>query len=215
MTRFFRDPRTYGTDPSANAAAGALGMDIGRFMASAPQPPRAGMFGRRTPATRVAITENAHSPAELARERQACLSPMFQEILGAPAVERQRREAMSSAIATPNLRPDHEHPYDIPANGSEYGFQAAYFPIVGVNTGPTTTTRREHEDDVNPGDAPLAASLLTPRDLTFIHVHQSPAGLPGLSGADLKLADSTSAGPGMNIVAIDGDGKRYCKAARR
>lgn len=208
MTRFFRNSRTYGIDPSANAVAGALGTDIGRFVASQPRRPRAGMFAGRDPTKREQIAEIAHSAAELAREQQACLTPPFPKILGDPEVGRGINRAMNAAIATPNRGEGS----DIPANGSEYGFLAGIFPAIGVRAGRIDTNRREHAFDFDLGKAPFPASLITPQDLTAIHVHQSPNGEPGLSELDLHVPDATAQGPGINIVAVDRNGKLYCKA---
>jgi len=166
------------------------------------------MFAGRVPIRRSPTAGTPHSPDELAREQQACLSPPFSGLLGNPDIERQISNAMAAAIATPNRGREG----DTPANGSEYGFLAGQFPWLGPRAGPITTNRQEHWVDFDPDNAPFPAPLVTPRDLTGIHVHQS-SGLPGLSAQDLAVTQATPDGPGINIVAIDRNGKRYCKAA--
>ena len=209
MTIFFQDPRSYGAGRSADAVTGALGVDPGRLLKAARQP-RAGMFAGRLPIDRNRSSGIAHSPEELRREQLACLAPVFGGMLGDPDVQRNIDAAMASAIATPN-----RGKYgDIPANGSEFGFLAAKFPLLGTRMGPITTNWREREMDFDSDNAPFPAPFLTPHDLTAIHVHQS-TGAPGLSHQDLTVADTTDAGPGMNIVAVDRDGRRYCRVAQR
>jgi hypothetical protein len=56
--------------------------------------------------------------------------------------------------------------------------------------------------------------LLPVDDLTAIHMHQSPRGAAGVSRDDLYLAEPPPVGLGVNAVAVDRNGARYCKVRR-
>jgi hypothetical protein len=152
-----------------------------------------------------------HTPEELAREELACLTPAFQGILGDPAIEQRNKQAMATAIATPNRGLDG----DIPANGTEQGYVAAKFPVIGTRAGRAIPGGTETYLPVSRDDAPFPAPLIAPRDLTNIHTPQSPRRALGLSAADIIDTEPPPRGLGMNIVVLDRDGKRYCRLARQ
>jgi hypothetical protein len=191
MTVFPRRPAGPRNAPSPQDVAAALGVDLNRFVPSASR----GMFAG-TP----------HSPEEIQTELLACLSPAFNGILGDPGIERRINQAMATAKAKPNRG----WRDDIPANGSEQGFLAGKLRHYGAITGPTISTGREREVDFSTADEPL----LPVDDLTAIHTHQSPRGAAGLSQDDLYLAEPPPFGLGVNVVAVDKNGARYCKVRR-
>jgi hypothetical protein len=192
MTVFLRRPaRPPGNAPSPQDVAAALGVDMNRFVPRASR----GMFAG-TP----------HSREEIQTELLACLNPAFNGILGDPGIERRINRAMATAKATPNWGLGN----DIPGNGSEQGLFAGKLRHYGAITGPAFGSRQEREVDFDTADEPI----LPVDDLTAIHVHQSPRGAAGLSQLDLDLAEPPPVGLGINVVAVDKNGARYCKVRR-
>jgi hypothetical protein len=154
-----------------------------------------------------------HSPEELLREQQACSAPIFQGVLGNANVEGKIDDAMTMAMATPNDGDDG----DIPEYGSEQGFLARKLPVIGTTTGSFIPSRHERAMDFPLRRAPFQQLYpAKPEDLIAIHVHQSPRRAPGLSAQDIASTITSPAdGPAINMVAIDRNGRRYCKVAQK
>jgi len=112
---------------------------------------------------------------------------------------------MAAARSTTNLGLG----IDIPANGSEHGFWAGRTPLYGAFAGRLFTDRREAQLSFSQATQPWFASRMT-----AIHTHQSPRGAGVLSGADIDLTYPLPRGLGVNVVAINEDGARYCRAAQ-
>ena len=199
MATYLREPAGRSRPGLSRADLSAtLGIDPGRLPAApgatAKRPVTGGMFANRLPAQR-----------KLSEELQACLGPTFKSILGDPGVEARIEQAMAAARSTPNWG----FGMDIPAYGSEHGFYAGKIPLYGAVSGRSLTSRRERQTDFDPSYAPWMA-----RHLTAIHTHQSPRGAPGLSQADIRLTYPRPRGQGVNVVAFDRSGARYCKVAQ-
>lgn len=205
MTTFFRDPKTYGDALRRTHLSDAFGFDVGKMRFSVRPTTARRMFAGTAPA------EIPHSPAELAWEKQACGDPVFNGILGNPAVEKTIEAAKILAKSMPNRGMDG----DIPGNGSEQGFLSAKFPLIGTRSGPFLRGGTERKLLVDRDFAPFPAAFVRPRDLTQIHIHQSPRAEPGLSGEDLLLAKRDGTVPGINVVAVDLKNNRYCKVSER
>jgi hypothetical protein len=146
-----------------------------------------------------------HTARRLIEEQLACRDPVFAGILGNAKVEANIDAAKDRARSTPNFG----YGPDVPANGSEHGFYAGKIPLFGAATGRVFTNHREVETKFDPVDRPWLAY-----GITGIHTHQSPRGAPGLSQDDINLTYPPPKGQGINIVAVDRNGVRYCKVAR-
>jgi len=147
-----------------------------------------------------------HNAQTVLDQQRACNGPAFRGILGDTRVEARIREAMAKAKATPNAG----YGTDIPEDGSEHGFFVGRRPLFGAVTSSIFSSDREDSMAFDSAREPHLAS-----DMTAVHVHQSPRTLPGLSQKDINLTYPSPKGLGVNVVAVDRDGRRYCRVRQK